>query len=116
MFMKNRLFLFWKIGKSVFEKQDFYENVVSKYSCFYSYYYGMSKTFSRENIRMMRNFYLCFPIFSPVMLYLSWEHYVELICILDYKKRYFYFNVAIFCRSSVLELRNIINGECYERI
>ena len=55
------LLLFWNIGKKVYENTDNY--AVEKYSTYYSYYYGNSYMFSRENIRFMKLFYLCFPIY-----------------------------------------------------
>lgn len=114
--MKNRLYLFWLIGKYVFEKQKTYENIFSKVSNFLSYYYGMSDTFTIYNIKMMRNFYCFFPIFVYEINKLQWEHYLKLLIISDYRERYFYFNVAIFCRSDVLELENMISDGIYEAL
>ena len=113
---KKRLFLFWKIGKNVVEKQNCYENAVSKYSDLCSYYYGMSRTFCRSRIHLMKNFYLCFPIFIDDMKKLQWEHYIELLSLTDSKKRLFYFQVAIFCECSVLELKEMIIDCFYDRI
>ena len=64
--MKSRLFLFWNIGKNVYLKQNIYENVCEKYSVFYSYFYGITSCFTRENIRYMKKFYCVFPMYYNV--------------------------------------------------
>ena len=97
-------------------KQKSYENVISKYSDLCSYYFGMSQTFSRENIHFMKKFYQYFPIYIPELNKLKWEHYVELLKIGDSKKRYFYLRIAIFCKGSVLELKDVINNNIYDAI
>lgn len=113
---KNRLYLFWLIGKYVFQKQESYVNVFLVVSNFLSYYYGMSNTYTRYNIKMMRNFYYCFPNFVSGMNVLHWEHYLRLVTISDAKERYFYFRVAIFCRSNVKDLQWMIDNKLYEVI
>lgn len=113
---KKRLYLFWKIGKYVLERQEFCENAIYKYARLCAYHYGMSQTFSRENVRVMTNFYISFPIFIPEMIKLEWEHYVELLKIADCKKRLFYFQTAIFCKSSVEELHQVITNCFYEEV
>lgn len=111
MFQKKRLFLFWKIGKNVFEGQDLLENAVLKYSTLCTYRYGMSETFSTINVYYMEKFYLAFPIYRDDLNKLSFEHYKLLVDISEMKRRYFYFRLSIFCRSTVDELRfNIINN------
>ena len=116
MFFNNRLYLFWQVGKYVFQKQNFCENAVYKYSTLCSYHYGMSDAFSVENVKMMRMFYLCFPFLFPTMKKLKWEHYLELLKVSDTKKRYFYFKTAIFCNGSILDLRDMIYNDFYDKI
>ena len=113
MNLTKRLFLFWKIGKSVFKKQNYYENVVSKYSAYLSYYFGMSKTFSIGNINYMKKFYKCFPNYYKELEELSFDHYKLLVDISGLEERYFYFRIALFCRSTVSELSEIINEDTY---
>ena len=113
---KKQLFLFWKIGKLVSKKQKCCENVVVKYSNFFSYYYGMSSTFSISNINYMKRFYSCFPLYINKLNNLSFEHYKLLIHICELEERYFYFWVAMFCRSSVEELKLMISNNLYEYI
>lgn len=113
---KNRLFLFWKVGKCVFETHNYIENVVSKISDFYSYKYGLDYTFSIQNINRMKCFYLYFPVYNSSLEKLSWEHYLELIKIRDRNKRLFYFKTSIFCDLSVDDLLTSFDNFIYERI
>lgn len=113
---KNRLFLFWQIGKCVFETHKDIENIAFKISNFYSYKYGLDYTFSVENINRMKCFYLCFPVYNSYLEKLSWEQYLELIEIEDRDKRLFYFKTSIFCNFSLEELIFGIDNFYYERI
>ena len=110
------LCLFWKIGKLVFCKQKYYENSVSKFSEYFSYYFGNSNIFSITNIRYMKKFYCCFPIYYDELNRLEFGHYKLLVNISESDKRYFYFRLALFCRSSVLELNDIIMNDYYNLI
>ena len=116
MYIKKQLFLFWKIGKLIFDKQNYYENIVLKMSNYLSYYYGMSSTFSIENINYMRKFYYCFPNYIENLNKLSFEHYKLLVNINEAEERYFYFWIALFCRSSVEELKSLILNNIYSCI
>lgn len=113
---KNRLFLFWKVGKFVFKKQKSCENAILKYAKLCQYHYGMSYVFTRENVRYMTRFYQFFPIYLPQMNKLKWEHYLELLKINNLRERYFYFKLTLFCKGSVLDLRNSIKNEIYNLI
>lgn len=90
-----------------------YENAILKYSNLCSYYFGMSETFSINNIKYMRSFYCSFPIYFDELNKLSFEHYKLFVNITDKQKRYFYFRIALFCRSNVEELKNIISNDTY---
>ena len=114
--MKNQLLLFWKIGQLVFKNEQKYENVFYEFSKLCSYYFGITCMFSRDNIRYMRNFYCVFPIYYDDLNKLTWEHYRLLLDISDKIEQYFYFRVAIFCRSSVQELRHLISNNMYNKI
>ena len=113
MNLTKRLFLFWKIGQSVFKNQNRYENVVLRISNYLSYYFGMSKTFSIGNISYMKKFYRCFPVYYKELEKLSFEHYKLLVDISGLEERYFYFRVALFCRGNVEELEEIIREDIY---
>lgn len=112
----DRLILFWKIGKFVFEQQNLVENATSKYSTYFQYRYGMTECFSRENIRLMRRLYVYFPILTRQFISLRWEHFLELLKISDCSKRMFYYQVTLFLKCSIFELNHLINNYFYERI
>ncbi len=114
--MKNRLYLFWKIGKNVYDKQFSCENVCKKYSDYYSYKYGCSSLFSRDNLKYMSNFYRIFPIYFDYLNKLSWNHYRLILNINEYDEQYFYFRIALFCRSSEDELNYLISNNYFYKI
>ena len=95
---KNRLFLFWNVGKFAFEaqKREFvsYRRMVE----FLQYYFGMSETFSLSNVKTMIKFYVSFPIYTEQLEKLDWNYYLKLITIRKKSLRMFYYQVAIFSR------------------
>lgn len=111
--MRNKLYLFWKVGKILINKNNSCENIVNRYSKLLSYYFGMSDTFSIVNVNYMKKFYKSFPIYYKKLDELEFEHYKLLVNISDLKERYFYFRIALFCQSSVDELRQIIMSNTY---
>lgn len=113
---KNRLFLFWKVGKIVFTKHNQVENIAFKISSFYSYRYGFDYTFSIENVNRMKCFYLCFPNYNSTIEKLSWNHYLQLIEIMDRNKRLFYFKISVFCNLTIEELLFSFDNLFYERL
>ena len=100
----------------MFEKCGSYFNSTSKYSEFFSYYFGRSDIFSMHNIHYMKKFYCCFPVFCDRFRELSFEHYKLIVDVSDLKRRYFYFWLALFCRSNVCELEKYIQEDLYARI
>ena len=57
------LYLFWRIGKVVFDNYKVSCNVIEKCSTFLSYYFGNSSKFNNDNIKYMIRFYSDFPVF-----------------------------------------------------
>ena len=108
------LLLFWNIGKKVY--YDTSSNAIEKYSNHYSYYYGNSYLFNRENIRLMKVFYICFPIFYKKLNNISWEQYKLLFNINDRKERLFYFYISLFFNSDFEDTNNFIDNDYYLRI
>lgn len=95
---KNRLFLFWNVGKFAFEMQKRIGVEDKKIANYLQYYFGMTEMFSCANIRKMKYFYLCFPIYTKHLEYLDWNYYLKLISIRNKSLRMFYYQVAIFSR------------------
>ena len=56
----------------------------------------------------MKKFYCSFPVFLDRLNELSFEHYKLIVDVSDLKKRYFYFWLALFCRSDVVQLSKYI--------
>lgn len=112
----NRLILYWKIGKDVYEKKDLYENVIEKYSDYYTYLFGNSFLFTRENIHFMKRFYLNFPIFYSSLEKISWEQYKLLLEIDNREERIFYFQISLLFESDYNETVDFIKNQYYLRI
>lgn len=112
--------LYWNIGKIIVDKQGgiekakYGEGLIKKLSVKLTEEFG--KGFSMQNLRRMRQFYLCYQKRSSVMSELSWSHYLELIKIEEPNKRNFYMNEAINSRWSVRELQRQKNSLLYERL
>ena len=93
---KNRLFLFWSVGKFAFEaqKREFVSD--RRMVEFLQYYFGMSETFSLSNVKTMIKFYVSFPIYTEQLEKLDWNYYLKLLEIKNHSKRMYYYRVAIF--------------------
>ena len=112
--------LYWNIGKMIVERQE--KNPRAKYGDYLieniskklSLYFG--KGFSIQNLRKMRQFYVCFPIRSTLSSELSISHYFELIRIKEEEKRNFYMQECINSNWDVRELQRQRTTLLYERI
>ena len=114
--MNYSILLFWKIGKKVYEEEKKCENAIKKYADYYSYYYGNSIIFTRENVHMMRRLYLNFPIFYERLESISWEQYLLLFQIMNKKERWFYFYLSILFHSDFEGTIEFIKNRYYFRI
>ena len=112
----NKVFLFWNIGKSVYENQYACGNIVQKYSDYCSYYFGNSIQFTRENIHLMKRFYMNYPIYHSTLNQFSWEQFELLLSISDKKERSFYYTLSVLFQSDYDELLEFINNQYYMRI
>ena len=112
--------LYWNIGKMIVEKQDGKERtkygdlLIEEISKRLTEQFG--KGFSIQNLRRMRQFYMCFPIRSTLSSELSISHYYELIKIKEKVKRDFYMNECINSNWDVWELQRQRTTLLYERI
>lgn len=104
------------IGRRVYNTRNICSNSVYKCSAFCTYRFGNSNSFSIFNIKMMQKFYCTFPIFNLKLNELTWDHYIELLKINDLSERYFYFGIALFCRSNISDLKLIIGNDIYNYI
>lgn len=112
--------LYWNIGKMIVERQDgqnrakYGDYLIENLSSQLTNEFG--KGFSIQNLRRMRQFYMCFPIRSTLSSKLSISHYYELIKIKEKLKRDFYMNECINSNWDVRELQRQRTTLLYERI
>ena len=112
----DKLLMYWNIGKIVYENRINYSNIVEKCSNYYSYLFGNSYIFTRENIWLMEKFYLMFPIFSSRLEDITWNQYKLLFKINNSKERYFYFYIVLFFNFDYDNTLDLINNNYYLRI
>lgn len=116
MITKDKIFLFWNIGKYVYKNRERYSNIVERSSNHYSYFFGNSYLFTRENIWFMEKFYKTFPVFYKKLEKLSWNQYKYLLQIKNKKERYFYFYVTFLFNYNYAETKILVNNNYYQRI
>lgn len=112
----TKILLYWNIGKIVYDNRSNYLNIVEKCSTYYSYLFGNSYMFTRENIWLMEKFYLMFPIFSSRLENITWDQYQLLFKINNIKERYFYFYIVLFFNFDYENTKLLINNNYYLRI
>lgn len=115
-FTNYSIFLFWNIGKTVYEKENCCHNIIQKYSDYCSYFFGNSFLFTRENIRFMKYLYMNFPIYYSKMESFSWNQYTLLFQLKNKKERLFYFYLSLFFHSDYYETNDFIQNCYYHRI
>ena len=108
--------MYWNIGKNVYLEQNTCNNIVERYSNYYTYLFGNSFQFTRENIHLMKRFYMNFPIYTSNLEKLSWRQYQLLLKITDKKERLFYYYLCCFFNSSYEESLDFISNKYYVRI
>jgi hypothetical protein len=114
--MYHSIYNFWNIGRLVWKNRNYYLNPVEKFSIFFSYFYGSSNSFSRDDIKIMRRFYLDFPIFYNDLNKITWAQYKEILVLKSKEERYFYFFVSLFFSSNLNETKDFINNNYFHRI
>ena len=114
--MKKDIFYYWKIGKLLCSLEKSCFNIHEKFSNYFSYYYGDSFFYTRENLYLMERFYLSFPIFYDSLSLLSWNQYRILFQIHDREEMFFYFRLSIFFHSDEKETLDFIDNRYFLRI
>jgi len=112
---------YWNIGQKIVQEEQNGEDrakygsyLIKELSLKLTEEFG--KGFSQRNLRNMRQFYNCFPIWQTVSAKLSWSHYTLLLKIQNEKSRTWYVNEASTSNWSVRALERQINTHYYERI
>ena len=78
--------------------------------------YGNSIQFTRENIHLMKRFYMNFPIYHSKLNNFSWELFQLLLSISNKNERTFYYTLSVLFQSDYEELLEMINNHYYFRI
>ncbi len=115
-YKKNRLILFWNIGKYVYQNRKSKCKSYKSMSNTLKYYFGFTEMFSISGIKAMEKFYVCFPIFTLVHEKLDWDFYKKLLLLNDADYRMLYFRLAIFSSCDFLEFETAISNKLVERI
>ncbi len=112
---------YWYIGKQIVEEEqngkdraEYGSYLIKELSSKLTNDFG--KGFSQRNIRNMRQFYICFPIWQTLSAKLSWSHYALLLRIENSDAREWYAKESIISNWSVRALERQIGTFYYERI
>lgn len=104
---------FWLIGKFVYDKRNYSDNIIEKCSNYLSYYFGDSYSFSYNNILHMRKFYLFFPVYLNKFENISWDYYVDLLKLNNQDIAKFYLKICLFCDMDYSNFKKMINDNIY---
>jgi len=112
---------YWNIGKQIVEEEqngkdraEYGSYLIKELSSRLTSEFG--KGFSQRNIRNMRQFYICFPIWQTLSAKLSWSHYTLLLRIENSDAREWYAEESAKANWSVRALERQIGTFYYERI
>ncbi len=115
-YKKNRLILFWHIGKYVYQSRKNKFKSYREISITLKYYFGFTDMFSISSIKTMEKFYVTFPVYTEILERLDWKFYKKLILFNDTDLRMIYFRVAIFSGYDFSELERAVSNRIIERI
>jgi len=112
---------YWNIGKKIVEEEqngndraEYGSYLIKELSSKLTIEFG--KGFSGRNLRNMRQFYNCFPIWQTVSAQLSWSHYVLILRIENENARNYYMEETAKANWSVRALERQIGTHYYERL
>lgn len=111
---------YWSVGRLIVEAQGGAERaaygneLLKSISSRLTHEFG--KGFTEDNLRRMRQFYLCFPICGTVCHKLSWSHIRQLIKITDPVAREYYAKEAVAAGWSVRQLERQMATQYFERL
>ena len=112
---------YWNIGQQIVEDEqrgkdraEYGLYLIKELSLRLTKEFG--KGFSQRNLRNMRQFYICFPIWQTLSAQLSWSHYTLLLRIENSNAREWYAKESIASNWSVRALERQIGTFYYERI
>ena len=115
-YLNKDIYYYWKIGKLIYSLEESCMNVHQRFSEYFSYYYGNSNIYTRENLYLMKRFYINFPIFYETLNLLSWNQYCLLFQIKNKQEMYFYFRLSLYFHSDLDETSQFIHNRYFLRI
>jgi len=112
--------LYWNIGKDITELQKTINDAKDMEKLLKIFSGKMMReypvTFTLENIKNMKKFYLTYPEFEKIACELSWLHYLEIFKLEKEEQKEFYIKHCIKSSWSVKELQKQIDSFLYERV
>jgi len=111
---------YWLVGKQIVEAQA--GNERAEYGAQLLKYLSerltqdFGKGFDESNLRLIRQFYLTFPIRDALRHKLSWTHYRQIMKVSSEMARDFYIEESIKSNWSTRQLERQINTHFYERL
>lgn len=111
---------YWEIGKEIFnacggnDRAEYGKKLLEYLSPKLTAEFGQGYTV--RNLRAMRQFYCCFPIWHTVCAELSWSHYRVLMRISNDTIRTFYMEECVKSAWSVRQLERQINTMYYDSV
>lgn len=112
---------YWQVGKHIVEyeqqgsqRAEYGKGIVANLSKRLTAEYGDG--FTPTNLKLMRQFYLCFPKGHTLCDQLSWSHCRQLVRISDEKARNYYIQECVASNWSTRQLQRQINSMYYERM
>lgn len=112
---------YWNIGQQIVEEEQYGKDraeygsyLIKELSSKLTKEFG--KGFSQRNLRNMRQFYICFPMWQTVSATLSWSHYTLLLRVENSQARFWYMEESAKANWSVRALERQIGTFYYERI
>ena len=115
-YKKNRLILFWHIGKYVYQSRKNKFKSYREISMILKYYFGFTDMFSISSIKNMEKFYVSFPVYTEVLERLDWKFYEKLLLFNDTDLRMIYFRVAIVSECEFSDFERTISNRIIQRI
>ncbi len=112
---------YWQVGKEIVEEEQggndraaYGKYVLQEMANRLTLEFG--EGFNERNLRYMRSFYQCFPIWNAVRSELTWTHYRILSRVENPLARNFYISEAIECQWDTRLLQRQVNTLYYERL
>ncbi|MBK8567715.1 MAG: DUF1016 family protein [Saprospiraceae bacterium] len=112
---------YWQVGREIVEEEQggkdragYGKYILKEMSARLNTEFG--EGYNERNLRYMRSFYQCFPIWNAVRSELTWTHYRILSRVENPLARNFYISEAIDCQWDTRLLQRQVSTLYYERL